>query len=575
MMQTFLIEFVIRTSLIAVAAALVLTAMRIRTAPARHAVWAGVVLTMIALPAWVAWGPKARVPILPPETRATAVVIPVGSAPVLATVETPSARPAPQRPAWSWAILPGGIYFAGGFALLLRLAVGTVRAKRLRADSCFVPVTVGFFRPRIILPEGAADWPRARLDAVLLHEREHARRRDPLFQWIALLNRALFWFHPLAWWLERKLSGLAEEACDAAVLAKGLDAREYSEVLLDLARSVERAGARVEVMGMAMPGAFLPQRIRRIMGAAPVARVSPPRMMCAMAACAVAAAIFGAATLVRAQPSAGRKGAASPVFEVASVRPADPGSGGGGFKSKDGKAGGAFTGVEHNRFGWKETLYGFVLRAYGIQGCGVMIHEEARCAQLSGGPAWINEDRFEIQAKMPEGTPEYTLPQFTSARAPQLQQMLQALLADRFKLKLRREKKEVPVYALTAAKTGTKIRPAAGTGEPAIMFNAGEPVESNRVKMTVKDTSMQELASAFGNILGRPVLDRTGLKGKFDFTMEYEKDAEPPDSAIAMATLGGPGLFKALESQAGLKLESTKGAVEVLVIDHAEKPSGN
>ena len=80
------------------------------------------------------------------------------------------------------------------------------------------------------------------MDAVLIHEKEHLRRRDPLIEWLALLNRSLYWFNPLSWWLCDKLSGLAEQACDDAVLANGHDSNTYTEHLLDFARSVEKAG---------------------------------------------------------------------------------------------------------------------------------------------------------------------------------------------------------------------------------------------------------------------------------------------------------------------------------------------
>jgi len=126
----------------------------------------------------------------------------------------------------------------------------------------------------MILPPDSSQWPRGKLDAVRAHEREHARRRDPLWQTAALLNRALFWFHPLAWWLERNISGLAEEACDAAVLAGGCDPYAYSECLLDVARSVQRAGGRIDALGVAMPGAGLDQRIRKLLNSATTPRVS-------------------------------------------------------------------------------------------------------------------------------------------------------------------------------------------------------------------------------------------------------------------------------------------------------------
>ncbi len=176
---------------------------------------------------------------------------------------------------WTWQNSLLALYLVGFVALFARLMTGTVRALmlirragrragRLTSDSCVAPITVGWFAPSVILPGSWTRWSRAQLNAVLTHEDEHARRRDPLVQWVALMNRAVFWFHPLAWWLERRLSALSEEACDDAVLVRGHDPVEYSECLLGLARIVQESGARVTAVGMAMPGDFLPQRIRRI-----------------------------------------------------------------------------------------------------------------------------------------------------------------------------------------------------------------------------------------------------------------------------------------------------------------------
>ena len=196
--------------------------------------------------------------------------------------------------------------------LLLRLATGTVRARRLvrnvtlhngmRISSlCAAPVTVGFLRPTVILPETWCQWPQAQLDAVLTHECEHVRRRDSLVQWLALLNRALFWFHPVAWWLERHLSALAEEACDNVVLARGHDPRECSEYLMDMAHSVMRSGARLNIAGMAMPGSMLPQRIRKIIEGGPVPYISRTRMAGVAVICTITCIVFATGTLDRAQ----------------------------------------------------------------------------------------------------------------------------------------------------------------------------------------------------------------------------------------------------------------------------------
>lgn len=142
------------------------------------------------------------------------------------------------------------------------------------------------------------------LDAIWTHEREHVRRRDSLVHWIALLNRALFWFHPAAWWLERTLSALAEEACDDVVLEQGHNPREYAECLLDLARLVTRSRGRLQVAGMGMPGSFLPQRIRQIMEGHPSSRLSSARLACVAIVCAITCTAFAVGTLEHARRDA-------------------------------------------------------------------------------------------------------------------------------------------------------------------------------------------------------------------------------------------------------------------------------
>src|SRR4029077_16816783 len=97
--------------------------------------------------------------------------------------------------------------------------------------------------------------------------RDNAQRRDPLFRWLAALNRCIFWFHPLAWWLERKLAMLAEQACDVAAIACGHDPRDYSEYLLNQARAIHRAGARVAPQGAAMGQGSLSKRIHCLLEA--------------------------------------------------------------------------------------------------------------------------------------------------------------------------------------------------------------------------------------------------------------------------------------------------------------------
>ena len=303
-MEKLILECVLRSALIAGGTWLALWLFRVRAARIRHAIWASVVLLMLALPAWTIWGPKAVLRVLTPA--------PVVTAPVSEVTQTwqddAVIVPAAQKTPWTLADSLLTLYLAGLSLLLLRLLIGTVRARllvrraanvdgRLTSGSCVAPVTIGWLRPSVILPPGWESWTESQLNAVLAHEDEHARRRDPLVQWLALLNRAVFWFHPLSWWLERRLSSLAEEACDDAVLLRGHDPLDYSECLLGMAQIVRDSGMRVSSVGMAMPGVSLPRRIRRIAAGVRVERVSRIRVLCTAALCAVIAISFSTAAV--------------------------------------------------------------------------------------------------------------------------------------------------------------------------------------------------------------------------------------------------------------------------------------
>lgn len=276
--------------------------------------------------------------------------------------------------------------------------------------------------------------------------------------------------------------------------------------------------------------------------------------------------------------------AAAPKFEVASVKPVDANSGPGASKSENG-AGRAGTGlplqVDHGRYAYTSSLFAFILQAYGIQTCDPNLD----CAFVSGGPDWLRNDKFEIQAKIPDGTPDYTTGQLSRGEAPELQLMLQSLLADRFNLKVHREQRELPAYALTVAKGGPKpnLKKAAGEmvqtkdgsfrKDNTLLFLGHGPKDPNlHVTLTVKNRPMREFVTYLSHMMNRPVLDRTGLAGEFDFGIDYEMDPDAPPGNPAMV---GPSMFTAFQDQLGLKLESTRAPVEVLMIDHAERPSKN
>jgi uncharacterized protein (TIGR03435 family) len=171
--------------------------------------------------------------------------------------------------------------------------------------------------------------------------------------------------------------------------------------------------------------------------------------------------------------------------------------------------------------------------AYGIQD-----------VQFSGA-AWLDEDRYDIDAKAN-----------SRASGKELVEMLQTLLADRFKLTLHRETRQVPGYALVVAKSGLKIKPSG---------NENTTENESVTKFTATHVDMPRLARLAERVLKQPVIDDTHITGGYDFTLEYATDGNPDR----------PTLFTALTEQLGLRLESRKLPVEVVVVDHAERPSDN
>lgn len=309
-MSQVLVEASVRAVLIAVAVGAILRLLKVRTAPARHRAWAAVAAAMILLPLWTAWGPRATLRVLPARAHEqVAPLQPVATVPA-ALPHFAGLTPATTTPAWTWREAAGFVYGLGVLMMLSRLAVGVVRARRLVRSAerrsghltspfCAAPVTVGLVRPSVILPETWPQWRPEHLAAALAHEGEHALRRDPLVQFLSLVNRAIFWFHPLAWWLEHRIAVLAEEACDEAVLAQGHDRFQYSESLLHIARDVAQSGGRLAICGVTMPGAALPTRIRRILSASPAPKVTAAQLTCAAVAGLLVSAAIAAGALDR------------------------------------------------------------------------------------------------------------------------------------------------------------------------------------------------------------------------------------------------------------------------------------
>ena len=193
---------------------------------------------------------------------------------------------------------------------------------------------------------------------------------------------------------------------------------------------------------------------------------------------------------------------------------------------------------------------------------------DVRDFQVSGGPGWMTSDRYEINAKA-EGDQERIPPE-------ELRPMLQALLEDRFQLKVHRENKEMQVYALVPAKTGSKLKANAEGKGPMMRMGRGQ--------LSGQKVPLDMLARQLAQQVGRPVLNKTGLTGEYDFTLEWTPEpgqgggpfgGGPPPDAPPPSDSSGPSLFTALQEQLGLRLESQKGSAEMVVIDRVEKPSPN
>jgi TonB family protein len=255
---------------------------RVKTAAARHAALTVVTGGMLLLAALTATLPAISLRVLRAERAAPVSAVPdfrvdaTAPAPLAVQfVEQPqrSARP----PDFGWPVVVSAVYVAVALFLLLRLAYGYLFARRLVRASrregdiyesawISVPMTVGWLRPKILLPAVWKEWEAAKLDAVLAHERMHIERADWAIAALAAFNRCVFWFNPLAWWMERRLAILAEQACDdAALLAIG--AREpYAEALLDMAAAVRAGRGRMVWEAMAMARTVeVRKRIERIL----------------------------------------------------------------------------------------------------------------------------------------------------------------------------------------------------------------------------------------------------------------------------------------------------------------------
>jgi uncharacterized protein (TIGR03435 family) len=188
--------------------------------------------------------------------------------------------------------------------------------------------------------------------------------------------------------------------------------------------------------------------------------------------------------------------------------------------------------------------------------------------QIVAGPPWLGSDRFDVEAKAERNLSH-----------DQVVEMLQTLLTDRFRLAARRETRDLPVYDLVIAKGGLKVKEAKCVGTPSPYNPCGGFSGSTRGQLTGREATMPEFAKTLTSVLARTVRDKTGATKAYDFDLSWTPDVGsqqgPGDPDALAVDANGPAIFTALQEQLGLKLESAKGPVEVLVIDRAEQPTQN
>jgi bla regulator protein blaR1 len=576
-------------------------------AATRYWIWTAVLGFLLVLPFLPGLVKQARA-VLVERPEATAVIEPLArvpvpsastqlSAPVTLTVNTnPGSTPWPLWLLAAWMI-------AAGWQLkrLLR-GVASVRRLKARADispsvslpispqrhervltsvEVGSPVAVGYFDPAVIVPPGLlASLEEGERQDVLLHELAHLARYD---DWMALATRALgaiLVLHPLAAIVLGRIEREREMACDDFVVTRTGSARRYARSLARLHDLRWTAGTRLLAPGLFGGNSSLADRIESLLqrGRGFSAR---PSLGSLGVSTFLLVLLLGAGGLIPGWVAIAQTAIAWPQsFEAASIKPAKPSGRGFGLHETTG------------RFWATGALDKMIIYAYQIE-------QE----QLEGLPAWARTRRYTIEAVAPPAlasdiamvrklTPDQRKLAILAERQSDLQR-IRSLLVDRFKLRVHEQIKQLPVYEMILAKSGSKLRPANAPDFIAAHHkpDSGSHVDGGSGHLNALGTPMPTLALLLSRELGRTVIDKTGLTGRYDFTLTWApwrsgggrmlsgsgySGAEKPGTATALASdTSGPSIFTAIQQQLGLKLKPARGPVEVLVIDHVEQPSAN
>ena len=592
-----LAQWLIRSSILIAAGALLLWLSRVKDGSIRTMAWTAILCGSLAIPVLRRAFPETLVPS-PRRTAAGVVVHPAEVRPAVS--EPPPAEvlaPVPRRPVserspqaagspearstqhtdFAWVRVIVMLYMAVCAIMLARICAGLWIGSRLFRRSCATgqvaggieiresealtaPVTLGILRPAIVLPSDWRQWDSVKSGAVLAHERSHVQRHDVWVQLLSGLHRALLWGSPLSWFLHRRIVQSAEEASDDAAVAAICDRVCYAETLLEfMQRGVWTTGPG----GASMAHYGSPaKRIRRVLNSSTLSKGVTKRSVAAIAAVALPLTYMIATAQTR------------PQFDIADVHvSAEVGRAIPSGPASQMRGGGIRAGMYQIQ---NATMVDLIMTAYGIDSDKVV-----------GGPSWLELDRFDVFAKTPASTSVDT------ARV-----MLQALLTDRFKLTLHRDSRPLAGFVLTVGKgEAPKLKRAAGSGstgcrmtpqytdtelaarrQAAVLAGQANPAILQTFLFTCQNMSMTAFAEAMRKMPDAKfptVADRTGLSGEWDFNFRYT--SQPPASAAASeADVEKITIFEALGKQLGLKLEAGDVPTPVIVVDSVNrKPTDN
>jgi bla regulator protein blaR1 len=461
------------------------------------------------------------------------------------------------------------------FELLRRLeTLAKVRRQipMLRSVDMMEPGIFGIFHPLMLWPERLSErLETEHIEGILAHELVHVRRHDNLTAAIHMLVEIVFWFHPMVWWIESRMLQERERACDEAVVQLAGRPEVYAEGLLKACRFCAESPL-ICVSGIT--GADLRDRIIRIMTEHLVQKMDLSRKLLLGGVAFVSLAIPVALGLSAKLDTA-------TTLNVDSPRPFEKPA----TTNKDAAVAAAPLAVASIRLvaatEKDPTLTTFTDVGVTFRSAAVALvvqlafYPQAVFLQddlILGLPSWTKSERYDIEAKVDNDD----VAKWKALSLPQKSLALQPLLLTRFNLQFHHETRERPTYSLVVAKNGPKLRKAqhietnpSGTSSP---DGTGDTDKSMVTpgKIVLKGSSLSLLASVLSSQgLSHTVVDKTGLTELYDITLRWS----PDDVGSSDASL--PSLFTALQEQLGLKLEYNKNPIDVIVIDHIERPSAN